>query len=152
MLVRYAEVGTVKYDPRQQTLRFTLLVTGALSGEEFDRLRKLLTETLEVYHLIDQRQPAVLNLSQDNYGELTSLALTRDVVTLTPAEIWTVIELLRERFEGRLVAEPIDFVGEEELMAQDEMIEQIVAELEGGRTGRDLIAIREDGRVMVFQK
>lgn len=152
MLVRYPEIGTVKYDPRQQVIHFTLLITGGLSAEEFGRLRQLLTDTLEVYNLMDQRRPAVLQLRQESYGELTSLAITRDVVTLTPAEIWTIIEFFRDRFETRLVAEPTDLVGEDELIAQDEMIQQIVAELEGGRTGRDLIAIREDGRVMVFQK
>lgn len=152
MLVRYPEIGTVKYDPRQQVLHFTLLVTGELPPDEFGRLRQLLTDTLEVYNLMDQRRLAVLELRQESYGELTSLAITRDVVTLTPAEIWTIIEFFRDRFEGRLVAEPTDMVGEDELIAQDEMIQQIIAELEGGRSGRDLIAIREDGRVMVFQK
>ncbi len=152
MLVRYPEIGTVKYDPRQQIVHFTLLVTGGLTEAEFDRLRRLLTDTLEVYNMMDQRRPAVLEIRQESFGELTSLAITRDVVTLTPAEIWTIIEFFRDRFEGRLVAEPVDYAGEDELIAQDEMIEQIIAELEGGRTGRDLIAIREDGRVMVFQK
>lgn len=152
MLVRYPEIGTVKYDPRQQTIRFTLLLVGPLDDEEFSRLRRLVTDTLEVYHLMDQRQTAVLDVSRETYGELISLAISRDVVSLTPAEIWTIMELLRERYEGRLMAEPSEFMGEDEMMAQDEMIEQLLSELEGGRTGRDLIAIREDGRVMVFQK
>lgn len=152
MLVRYPEVGTVKYEPRQQTIRWSLLLSGELQEQEFARTRELLMDTLEVYHLLDQRPIAVLEISCESFGDLTQVAITRDVASMSPEEIYTVNEFFRERFAGRLVTEVVEFAGEEEMIAQDEMIQEILADLGEGRGGRNLIAIREDGRVMVFQK
>jgi len=151
-LVRYPEVGAVKYDPRQQTIRLSLLATGTLTDEEFSRLRERLADTVGVYNMLDQRRPVVLEIDRESFGELTAITITRDAPTLTPAEVWTIVEFCRDWFGGRLVAEPLDFAGEDEMAAQDEMIEEVLADLETGRAGRDLIAIREEGRVMVFSK
>jgi len=152
MLVRYPEVGSVKYEPRQQTIRLSLLISGAMNEEEWDRTATSLLDTLEVYHLLGQRTPTTLEVERDGYGELTTIAITRDVATLSPEEIYTAIEFFRERFPGRLVVETFDYGAEDEMTAQDEMIEEILADLEENRTGQNLIAIREEGRVMVFQK
>lgn len=152
VLVRYPEVGTVKYEPRQQTIRMSLLITGELLDEEWSRTENSLLETLEVYHMLEQREPAVVEVDVDNLGALITVSLTRDVSTFSPEEIYTIVEFFRERFSGRLVTEQVDLGTEEEWMAQDEAIESMLANLEQSRSNRNLIAIREDGRVMVFQK
>ncbi|HWI60551.1 MAG TPA: hypothetical protein VNT75_01795 [Symbiobacteriaceae bacterium] len=152
VLVRYPEVGTVKYEPRQQTIRMSLLVTGELSEADWTRTESKLFETLEVYHMLEQREPAVVNVEAENLGHLTSVSLTRDVSTLTPEEIYTVVEFFREHFSGRLVTEQIEMGSEEDWMAQDEAIENMLATLEQGRSKGNLIAIREEGRLMMFQK
>jgi hypothetical protein len=152
MLVRYPEVGTVKYEPGQQTLRMSLLIHGDLPEEEFARVEEALFDSLEVYHMLEQRQPTTVEVDLESYSGLTAIAITRDAQTLSPEEIYMIVEFFRERFAGRLVTEPGDFQAEDEMLAQDELIEEILAELEEGRNGRNLIAIREDGRVMVFQK
>jgi hypothetical protein len=46
----------------------------------------------------------------------------------------------------------VEFLGEEELLAQDEMIEEMLASLAERRNSGNLIAIREDGRLMFFHK
>ena len=153
MLVRYPEVGTVKYEPRQQTIRMGLVITGAMTDADWNRTEQDLFDTLDVYHLLEQRQPSVLDVAMESYGELTSIAITRDVATFSPEEIYTIVEFFKERFAGRLVTEVVDWpANEDEMIAQDELIEELVADLEENRTSRNLIAIREDGRVMVFRK
>lgn len=152
ILVRCPEVGTVKYDPRVQTVRYSLLLTGTLTEQEFTAMRTVLTDTLEVYNLLEHRQPTILQIRREEFGELTAIFVTRDTATVSPPEVWTVLEFLRDRFPDRLVSESVDYGGEDELQAQDEMIEEILTHMEGGRAARDLIAIREEGRVMVFQK
>lgn len=152
VLVRYPEVGTVKYEPRQQTIRMSLLITGELTEDDWTRTEDTFFDTLEVYHMLEQRQPAVLHVEADNLGDLTTVSITRDASTLTPEEIYTIVEYFRERFSGRLVTEPVEMGNEDEWLAQDEAIENMVANMEQSRSGRNLIAIREDGRVMVFQK
>ena len=152
VLVRYPEVGTVKYEPRQQTIRMSLLVTGELSETDWTRTEDKLFETLEVYHMLEQREPTVVHVEAENLGDLTTVSLTRDVATLTPEEIYTILEFFRERFSGRLVTEQIEMGSEDDWMAQDEAIESMLATLEQGRSKGNLIAIREEGRLMMFQK
>lgn len=152
ILVRCSEVGTVKYDPRVQTLRYSLLLTGSLTEQEFAAMRTVLTDTLEVYNLLEQRQPVILQIGREEFGELTAIFVTRDTATVSAPEVWMVLEFLRDRFPDRLVSESVDSDGEDDLQAQDDMIEEILTNMEGGRAARDLIAIREEGRVMVFQK
>jgi len=152
VLVRYPEVGTVKYEPRQQTICIGLLIQGELPADEFQRVREGLSETLEVYHLLEQRRHTVLEVEQESYGGFTAVTVTRDAASLTPEEIYVLIEFFRERFAGRLVTEAIDYGADDEMTAQDEMIEEILYDLERGPADRHLIAIRENGRVMVFQK
>lgn len=152
MLVRYPEVGSVNYDPVRQTIRLGLLITGELTPEDQERTEATLFDTLEVYHMLEQRNPSGLDVEWESFGSLTAVAVTRDAASLSPEEIYTIIEFFRERLPGRLISEAVEYPGEEELLAQDEMIEEIVLDIGSGRTGRNLIAIREDGRVMVFQK
>lgn len=152
MLVRYPEVSMVKYEPRQQTIRMGILVKGDLLEAEWDSMQEALLDSLEVYHLLEQRRPTVMEVSCEGYGELNAVAVVRDVATLSPEEIFMIMEFFRERFPGRLATETIDFGAEDEWNAQDELIEEILDDLGEGRSGRNLIAIREDGRVMVFQK
>lgn len=153
MLVRYPEVATVKYEPRQQTIRMGLIITGELSEDDWAKVEQDLFDTLEVYHLLAHREGATLDVELESFGDMTAVALVRDVATYTPEEIFTIVEFFRERFAGRLIAEQVEWpANEDELMAQDEMIEQILEDLEASRTNRNLIAIREDGRVMVFRK
>lgn len=150
--VRYPEIATVRYDPRHQTIRLSLLVTGALSDEEFDKTAHKLEETLEVYHMIEQRRPTMIEISHEALGELNTIALERDTATLTPEEIFTVIEVVRDLYPGRVIAESIEATGEEEMMAQEEMIEEMLASLAQRKGQANLIAIREDGRLMFFHK
>lgn len=152
MLVRYPEVARVNYDPRQQTVRMGLLIAGGLSDSEFEKVQRELNDTIDVYKMLDQRQPLLVEINRDAYGDLTALSVTRDVHTFTPEEIYTVVEFFRERFQGRLVSEYPDYVGEDEMIAQDEMIQEALADLHAGRSGKNLIAIREEGRVIVFRK
>ena len=150
--VRYPDIATVRYDPRHQSLRLSFLVKGAVSHEEYERASARLRESLEVYHLLHQREALLVEVSREELGELSSLAVERDVLSFTPEEIYTVVEVVRSLFHGRIIAEPIEFFGEEELLAQDEMIEEVLASLSTQRSQPNLIAIREEGKLMIFQK
>lgn len=150
--VRYPEIATVRYDPRRQTLRLSFLVVGPVSLEDFQAVERKLKETLDVYHMLEQRSSGVVEVSHEALGELNNIALERDVATLSPEELFTVVEVVRDLFAGRVIAENIDSFGEEELIAQEEIIEEMLVSLAERRSNANLIAIREDGRLMLFHK
>ncbi len=150
--VRYPEIWTVRYDPRQQMLKLGFLIRGVITAQEFTETELRLQEMLEMYHLLEQRRPTTIQFSEDSLGDLTSLSLERDIASLKPEELFTVVEFIRERFAGRVIADEMGVFGEEELIAQEEMIEEMLDSLSRGRSGSNLIAIREDGRLMFFHK
>lgn len=152
LLVRYPEVASVRYNPRHQTVRMTLLLRGVLAEADFETLKRRLADTVVTYNQIQQRETAVVEIGREEMGDLTTVTVTRDVLTLTPEEIWTLVEFFRQWFPEQLVVEAVEYLGEEDLMAQEEMIEGLVAELSGGKPGRNLIAFRDGGRVMLFHK
>lgn len=149
---RYPEIATIRYDPGRQTIRLSFLVTGQIASEEYLEVKRKVLETLEVYHLLDQRAPATVAFMHEGLGELNSFSLERDVASLTPEELYTSVELMRQLFGGRLVTDSVDMAGEEDLWAQDEMIEEMLASMAERRSPSNLIAIRENGRLMFFQK
>lgn len=150
--IRYPEITTVRYDPVHQALRLSFLVKGYMEDEDFAAAAARIRETLEVYHLMNQRQAEVLEVTRSALGELNVIAVERDVQSLTPEELFTVVETVRSLFPNRVMAEPLEYFGEEELMAQDDLIEEVMASLSGRRQQPNLIAIRENGRLMIFQK
>jgi len=149
---RYPEIATIRYDPGRQTIRLSFLVTGQITSEEFLETRRKVLETLEVYHMIDQRYPEIALLTHEGLGELNTFSLERDVATLTPEELYTIVELMRQLFGSRLITDSMEMTGEEDLWAQDEMIEEMLASMAERRSASNLIAIRENGRLMFFQK
>jgi hypothetical protein len=136
----------------QQALRLSFLVKGYMEDDEFAAAAARIRETLEVYHLMNQRQAEVVEVTRSAFGELSAVAIERDVQSLTPEELFTIVETVRSLFPSRVVAEPLEYFGEEELMAQDDLIEEVMASVSGRRQQPNLIAIRENGRLMIFQK
>jgi hypothetical protein len=149
--VRYPEVGSVRYDPRSGTLRISLLLKGELDEQEHHTTMQALLDTVEVYTGLRGQEPRTVEVEIDSLGPLGVITVVRDVSSLSPGEIYTLVEFFRERFAGRIAVEQLPFMGEEEWLAQDEMIEEVLTGISPA-SGKHLIAIREDGRLMVFQK
>jgi hypothetical protein len=149
--VRYAEIGSIRFDPRSGNMRLAFLLNAELSPEEHLDATRAIMDLCDVYAGLRGQEPKVIDVEIDALGQLGVVTVIRDVQSLTPGEIYTLVEFMRERFAGRIAAEPVPYMAEEEWMAQDEWIEEVVTGL-APNSGKHLIAIREDGRLMVFQK
>ena len=153
ILVRYPEVGSLHYDPLTQELRFTFLLTRALSEGETAALRERVVASLEALGHLEGRTMLECHLENSSLGDhLTMVEIRRDVSTLTQEEISLVIALMRMEFRQQLVVDPGDSLYEDELALQDEMIEQMLEDLRDSRSDRRLVAFREEGRVLVFNQ
>ncbi|NLW07263.1 MAG: hypothetical protein GX039_04695 [Clostridia bacterium] len=152
ILVRFPEVGTINYEPRDQVLRFTFMLNQPLKEDELEQFNSKFRKSLEIYNFLEGRQPRVINLKYTPYDQLMSLEIQRDVNSLSRDEIGLIIALVRETFETRLVFENNDQIMEEELLIQEELIDRMLESVRGTVPQRQLIAFREEGRVMVFNK
>nr|WP_277998977.1 hypothetical protein [Moorella sulfitireducens] len=152
ILVRYPEVATINYEPGEQVLRFTFMLSRSLSGEIVREFASKFRKSLEVFNYLEGREARTVNLKYTPYDQLTALEVQRDVATLSRDEIDLIIALVREEFASCLVAENNDNIMEEELLIQEELIDRMLESVRGTVPERRLIAFREEGRVMVFNK
>ena len=149
VLVRYPEVSSLDYQADQGVLPLTVSCRSALTSESFAHIQTAWTEGLGMYRdCLHQAPPRIAALAVDVMDSVSNLIVTRDVESLTVEEVGLTIEILREETGGDLVSDPADLV-EEELLAQEENIQATLESLRDSPGGR-LFALREEGRVLVF--
>jgi hypothetical protein len=152
ILVRYPEVGSTNYDPESRKLALTFTLSQLLDNEPLQQFKNKCISCIETFHYLENRKPNILNLKYSAYEGLTVLEVQRDVETITHNEIALIISLLHQDFANILVADANDSLMEEDLELQEEMIGHALENIKGSTLDKKLIAFREEGRVLVFNK
>lgn len=147
-LVRYPEISSVQYNPDNRTLSATFILRCRLDEPAWQELHGQIRDVLVEYRWLTARPLAHIELSYLELDSVTSIELIRDVLTLSVEEIGMVIEVLRDAHGADLVADSHDLL-EEELMLQEETIQASLEDMKGGGAG-SLVALRDEGRVVVF--
>ncbi|VBB06005.1 Hypothetical protein LUCI_1216 [Lucifera butyrica] len=153
ILVRYPEIGTVSFDPDNNSIKLTFMLSGISWNAEIKTAKQCIIDSIAAYHMLQNIHPDITDvILTDAYEQIAMLTIKRDVHTLSKGEIALIIALLRDGFRERLMSDQNDTMQEEDLMLQEELIDDMLENLKKKRTGHGLIGIREDGRVLVFNK
>jgi hypothetical protein len=152
ILVRYPEIGTINFDAEKNTLKLTFMLSGIPDDGTFAKIRRILLNSIAAYHMLEGSKEVTADVKLSSCGEVAMLAILRDVQTLSKGEITLIIALLRENLKDRLVVDDNDAMLEEDLLVQEEVIDNMLETIKTQRSGKGLIGIREDGRVLVFNK
>ena len=152
ILVRYPEVATVKYLPEERTLRFTFMLSGPVSDDEFETVTGRLKESLATFSFVTGRRMRVCLLEKTEYNGFSLVEVFRDVESLSREEISLIASILAESSGDRMVTEAHEPLLEEDQLFQEELIEHMLDDIRQGQITKDLIGFRENGRVFVFDK
>jgi hypothetical protein len=152
ILVRYPEVGTITYNSSNQSIKLTFLLTGSPEKRQMDFIVSHLTKSLDAYHMLKNMKDALVEIRMNSYDHMAMLTIIRDVGSLSRGEIALIIALLREKAIDLLVSDQSEFLVEEDLLIQEELIENMLENMKRKYDSHSLIGIREDGRVLVFNK
>ncbi len=152
ILVRYPEIGKINYDALTGTIRMTFMLSGNSDAAELSKVRALLLSSIAAYHTLEDISGAVTAVRTSTCDAVAMLTIERDVETLSKGEITLVIALLRECLQDRLVTDENDEFLEEDLLVQEEVIGTMLESMKKDHGANGLIGIREDGRVLVFNK
>ncbi len=150
-LVRYPELSSLDFQPEAGRVTLSFCLRGRLEHSHAAALADSLMEVLLTYHHLLRFPLAgegVAEFTTEFVEPLTILRLTRDLASLSPDEVGMVIDLLRDRCGADLLMDPSDF-SEDDLLDQEETIQAALESLDKD-PGRRLFAVREDGRVLVF--
>jgi hypothetical protein len=153
ILMRFPQIGTVHYDPKNRTLRMTFILSSSMSDDEFAPIMKKAVDCLSAYHRLVNRKPSMLLLDYKSSLPFSIFSITRDLFSVTRGEISLIINLLSEEFPDHLVIEnPIGLEMQEDVGMADEWIDSMIENVRQQRSKKRLTAFREDGRVLVFNK
>ncbi len=152
ILVRYPEVGTIRFDPERNTLKLTFMIAGKTAQPDLANIKQLILTSLTAYHILEDLTVTVCEVVPRIFEGVAMLTVLRDVDTLTKAEFDLIITLLRDRFADRLITDQNTAILEEDLLVQEELIENMLENVKKQHSANSLIGIREDGRVLVFNK
>jgi hypothetical protein len=152
ILVRYPEVGSTNIDPETRNLTLTYTISKTLDNDTFCIFEDKLLACIDAFHFLQNSSPLLVQVNQSSYDKLTMLEVKRDVETITLNEINLITSIMQESFSNYLLADDNDSFMEEDLELQEEMIGHMLENIKGANLGKKLIAFREEGRVLVFNK
>ncbi|HVA36896.1 MAG TPA: hypothetical protein VNJ51_04720 [Candidatus Dormibacteraeota bacterium] len=151
LLVRFPEITSVRSNQTDQTLRLTFAFSTAFTRAQARRLIDGVLEHLGAYHEVSGGAPVVLGADCDVDQGASFLHVDRDLKSISKEEIAMLVDLLREGFGEHIVANPVpEESSEEDVSAQDEMVNVAIDSVREGGAQKSLVGFREERRVLIY--
>lgn len=145
ILLRYPEIVTIACTFEQQTMVLKFL---ASKGFDFSTIKIKLFQALEMFHKIEGRQMKRCDI-EIYESEMDMIMISRDLSSITHSEISLIVEMMKDELANKLIADDSS-LPEEEIILQDEVISHMIAAIRTNGTEKSLTALRDEGRVLVF--
>lgn len=152
LLVRYPEIGTVRFDPEQKTLQFSFILNKILTESEFGSFKENLLFSIDAISELQERDSGQIQINYSVCDGLSFVEIMRDIDSLNQEEIALIIGVVHRYFEGDLLLDQQENIEEEDIILQEEMIEHMLENLKESRQEKRLIGFREEGRVLIFNR
>ena len=152
ILIRYPEIGTVKFDPQTSCLQLKFMLSALPSEAEFSKIKDLLMNSMIAYTMLEGFSSKTSEIELHAHDQVAIITIIRDVYTLSKSELTLLITLLRENLQNYLIIDPIDSPVPEDVLLQEEVIEDMLENIKSHHHLHGLIGIRENHRVLVFNK
>lgn len=148
ILLRYPEIVTISCSQQQQTISLKFLVNRKI--DYFDSLQNKITQAIELYHSLEGTKFSLLEIEK-NEQNFDSLIIARDLKSITLGEMNLIIEMIKAEIGEYLIIDESD-LAEDELILQEEIINHMLNMIHSNGTENSITAIRDDGRVLVFNR
>jgi len=152
ILISYPEIGTVSFDPQYNQLKLKFMLSAIPSADEFSNIKHLLIDSIAAYNMLEGLPLQTAEIQLDTHDKVAMFSIIRDVQTLSKNEITMIITLLREKLQDYLILDFNVSLSAEDLLSQEEVIETMLENLKQQSLLHGLIGIRENSRVLVFNK
>ncbi|MBC8016407.1 MAG: hypothetical protein H7X79_11790 [Sporomusaceae bacterium] len=152
ILIRYPEIGTASFDPQNHCLKLKFMLSAVPAQPDFSATKQLLLDSIAAYHVLESLQLKISEILLHTHDQVAMISIVRDVHTISKGEISLIITILRDKLEKYLITDYNDSLAEEDLLVQEEVIEEMLENIIHYRTLHGIIGIRENGRVLIFNK
>lgn len=152
ILIRYPEVGSIHFDPQTHEIRLTFIISGEKERLQVSAKSQAILKALEMYHRFETIQPQLCAVSENQHDHYSMIDVKRDIDSLSKNEISLLIELFHINFPNTLVVDYSEEMLTEDIQIQDEMIGHMLEGIKNGSVDNKLVAYREEGKVLVFNR
>lgn len=154
ILVCYPEIGTVSYEPGDDALHFSFALREVPQRASYEKVGSLIKESILTYHSLEGYDEARIEIFLEGQGHTAFFHIVRDVRSISQGEISVISTIMREHFGDILIMDPDGEPGDFEIdvAAHEEAIDHMIGSLKLTRMQNRMIGIREEGRVLVFNK
>lgn len=152
ILISYPEIGTLHYEPEGETLKMRFIINQIINDKRYKSLKEEICRNTEVYYSLEKLIPEKFEIVMESYEQTTFISLVRDIATLSRGEIALICTLMGESFKGKLLTDGNMPVDEEEIGIQADFIDHMIKSVTTNPYVKRLIGIREEGRVLIFNK
>ncbi|HBV87988.1 MAG TPA: hypothetical protein DEF42_15375 [Desulfosporosinus sp.] len=147
ILTRYTEVGSVQYWREEHALKFKFMVNQA---QDDTTLHELLKPALEIFHQLEGQRMRVFDIASRSEEGVSVITITRDVDSMSQREVGLIVELLKGAYKHQLIYDQI-YLPQDEQIYQEEMITQMLSSIQNIDVKKNVVALREDDKVLVFK-
>ncbi|MDP4158345.1 MAG: hypothetical protein Q8911_01090 [Bacillota bacterium] len=147
ILQRYSEVGSVQYWREQNALKFTFMT---MRSQDVSSLHEILKPALEVFHKLEGTIMRIFDITGRCEENVCVITVIRDVDSMTQREVGLIVELLKREYKKKLLYEEIN-LPEDEQIFQEEMISHMLSSIQSRDINKNVVALRDEGRVLVFK-
>jgi hypothetical protein len=147
ILLRYSEIESVHYRREQHALRFTFITK---SIQDVSSVSEVLRPALEFFHKLEGRTMRIFEIDDRCEENVRMITVTRDIDSMTQREVGLIVELLKREFQKRLLFEEMN-LPEDERIFQEELISHMLSSIQPCDIDKNVVALREESKVLVFK-
>ena len=143
------------FESKSRILRLNFMVARFISATEKKEIQAKIAAHIKAYHFVTGRKPTCVKIEcKQQYKQFYIFSLFRDLATLSKGELSLLIKLLTERFGDSLVIDDQDNLPDfmDDPGFPEDLIDSMLENVRFQRSAKNLTAMREDGRVLVFNK
>ncbi len=147
ILLRYAEVESVHYWREQHAVKLTFMVR---QHQEVSSMQEILKPALEFFHRLEGQSMRIFDLACRSEENVCVITVTRDVDSMTQREVGLIVELIKGKYQKQLLYDEL-YLPQDEQVFQEEMITHLLYSIHSNDIDKNVVALREEGRVLVFK-
>ena len=152
ILICYPEISIISVEPEHEVVYLNYTLNKVLTENQMNACKDFLTDSLEAYQYLENlpAQTNEITLSVEN--NFTFINVRRDVKTFSHGEIRLITNIIKEKFSDCITTD-FDYVPiVDNGISQSEMIDTMLGTIKINPVIEHMIGIRENGRVIVYNK
>ncbi|HHY40714.1 MAG TPA: hypothetical protein GX502_05625 [Syntrophaceticus sp.] len=150
ILIHYPEIATINLDPKDRVIKFSFYLKNI--NIELEEIEKYMQQALQAYYYLEDITSEVNAFTFEQLDNFTIMEFCRDINSLSQKEISLVIALLKDQFGASLISDEDEDLNVDNQTLHEELISYMLENAKMSRTNIELIALRDEGKVVVYNK